>query len=161
MSLHIRWMIRRDLPEVLQIEKASFEDGWKEEDFLVALRQVNCIGNVAEIGEKIVGFFLWEMQQGFLKITNFAIDPNYRRQGIGKAMIQKLFTKLQENRNRITMMVKESNLPAQLFFKTMGFECTGIKKRFYREENEDGYLFQIVIPMGIPMEPVLESSESL
>ena len=42
--VHIRWMIRRDMPEVLAIEHASFEYPWCEEEFLRVLRQRNCIG---------------------------------------------------------------------------------------------------------------------
>ena len=44
----IRWLIRRDMPEVLGIENDSFEYAWKEEDFLCCLRQRNCIGLVSE-----------------------------------------------------------------------------------------------------------------
>src|SRR5687768_6635477 len=54
--VHIRWMIRRDMPEVLSIETQCFEFPWTEEDFLRCLRQRNCIGMVAEQGEKVVGF---------------------------------------------------------------------------------------------------------
>ena len=51
--VHIRWMIRRDMPEVLQTEQESFEYSWTEEDFLRCLRQRNCIGMVAEQGERV------------------------------------------------------------------------------------------------------------
>lgn len=44
----VRWMVRRDMNEVLTIEQASFDFGWTEEDFLSCLRQRNCIGIVAE-----------------------------------------------------------------------------------------------------------------
>lgn len=44
----IRWMIRRDMAEVLNIEHDSFEFPWTEEDFLGCLRQRNCIGMIAE-----------------------------------------------------------------------------------------------------------------
>ena len=54
--VHIRWMIRRDMPEVLAIEHASFEFPWCEEEFLRVLRQRNCIGMVAEYGERVVGY---------------------------------------------------------------------------------------------------------
>ena len=50
--VHIRWMIRRDMPEVLQTEQESFDYSWTEEDFLRCLRQRNCIGMVAEQGER-------------------------------------------------------------------------------------------------------------
>ena len=47
-DVHIRWMIRRDMAEVLAIEQASFEFPWKDKDFLRCLRQRNVIGMVAE-----------------------------------------------------------------------------------------------------------------
>ena len=48
LSIQIRWMIRKDMPAVLQIERDSFEYHWQEEDFLSCVRQRNCIGMVAE-----------------------------------------------------------------------------------------------------------------
>ena len=50
--VHIRWMIRRDMAEVLEIERAAFEFPWFEEEFIRCLRQRNCIGMVAEHGER-------------------------------------------------------------------------------------------------------------
>ena len=41
----IRWLIRRDMDEVLSIEQGSFEYPWTEEEFLCCLRQRNCIGS--------------------------------------------------------------------------------------------------------------------
>ncbi|MCA9038691.1 MAG: ribosomal-protein-alanine N-acetyltransferase RimI, partial [Planctomycetaceae bacterium] len=52
----IRWLIRRDMDEVLTIERNSFQFAWNEEEFLCCLRQRNCIGTVAELDHKIVGF---------------------------------------------------------------------------------------------------------
>src|SRR5205807_3563325 len=74
-KVHIRWMIRRDMPEVLQTEQESFEYAWTEEDFLRCLRQRNCIGMVAEQGEKVVGFMIYELHKAKLHILNFAVHP--------------------------------------------------------------------------------------
>ena len=52
-NVHIRWMIRRDMPEVLGIENSSFEFSWSEDDFIRCLRQRNCIGMVAEYDERL------------------------------------------------------------------------------------------------------------
>ena len=41
LRVHIRWMIRRDMPEILDIENQSFEFSWSEEDFIRCLRQRN------------------------------------------------------------------------------------------------------------------------
>jgi len=55
LKVQIRWMIRRDMAEVLRIERESFEYHWTEEDFLCCLRQRNCIGMVAEADGQVVG----------------------------------------------------------------------------------------------------------
>src|SRR5438132_482883 len=92
--VHIRWMIRRDMPEVLQTEQESFEYSWTEEDFLRCLRQRNCIGMVAEQGERVVGFMIYELHKAKLHILNFAVHPHYRRGGVGAQMVQKRISKL-------------------------------------------------------------------
>src|SRR4029078_10231989 len=55
LRVHIRWMIRRDMAEVVDVERASFEFPWFEEEFIRCLRQRNCIGMVAEHAERVVG----------------------------------------------------------------------------------------------------------
>ena len=106
--VHIRWMIRRDMPEVLQTEQLSFEYAWNEEDFLRCLRQRNCIGMVAEQGEKVVGFMIYELHKSRLNILNFAVSPAYRRVAIGAQMVAKLISKLSSHRRtRITLEVRE------------------------------------------------------
>src|SRR6476660_3526776 len=91
--VHIRWMIRRDMPEVIQTEQESFEYAWTEEDFLRCLRQRNCIGMVAAQGEKVVGFMIYELHKAKLHILNFAVHPSCRRLGVGAQMTAKLVSK--------------------------------------------------------------------
>src|SRR2546428_6318228 len=123
--VHIRWMIRRDMPEVLQAEQESFEFAWTEEDFLRCLRQRNCIGMVAEQGEKVIGFMIYELHKSKLHILNFAVGPAYRRCGVGGQMVAKLNSKLSnQRRTRISLEVRETNLAAQLFFRSQDFRAT-------------------------------------
>ena len=140
-GIHIRWMIRRDMPEVLAIENKSFEFNWKEDDFIRCLRIRNCIGMVAEVDDKTVGFMIYELHKNRLHILNFAVHPDYRRKGVGFAMANKLLNKLShERRNRIMLEVREANLEAQLFFKSIGFKAISILKGFYEDTPEDAYL---------------------
>src|SRR6266849_438962 len=141
--VHIRWMIRRDMPEVLQTEQESFEYAWTEEDFLRCLRQRNCIGMVAEQGEKVVGFMIYELHKAKLHILNFAVHPSYRRTGVGAQMITKLISKLSNHRRtRITLEVRETNLSAQLFFRAQGFKAMRVLRAFYEDSGEDAFLMQ-------------------
>src|SRR5207302_10676331 len=143
LRVHIRWMIRRDMPEVLQTEQQSFEFAWTEEDFLRCLRQRNCIGMVAEQGEKVVGFMIYELHKSKLHILNFAVQPAHRRSGVGAQMVAKLISKLSSHRRtKITLEVRETNLPAQLFFRTQGFKAMRVLRSYYEDSGEDAYLLQ-------------------
>lgn len=136
----IRWLIRRDMPEVLDIEYRSFEFYWTEEDFLRCLRQRNCIGMVAEIGETVVGFMLYELLTNKINIINLAVDPRHRRSGLGTAMIDKMITKLSSHRRtRLVIDLRETNLVAQLFFHNQGFRAVRVLPKFYEDSGEDAY----------------------
>ena len=63
LGVHVRWMIRRDMPEVLTIEQEAFEFPWSEEDFTRCLRQRNCIGMVAEMADSVVAFMIYELHR--------------------------------------------------------------------------------------------------
>ena len=143
LRVHIRWMIRRDMPEVLQTEQLSFEYPWTEEDFLRCLRQRNCIGMVAEQGEKVVGFMIYELHKSKLHILNFAVHPSWRRMAVGCQMVAKLVSKLSSHRRtRITLEVRETNLSAQLFFRKQEFRAIRVLRAYYEDSGEDAFLMQ-------------------
>ena len=138
--VHIRWMIRRDMPEVLHTEQHSFEYAWTEDDFLRCLRQRNCIGMVAEQGERVVGFMIYELHKNRLHVLNFAVHPQFRRAGIGAQMVGKLVGKLSSHRrSKITLAVRERNLPAQVFFRGRDFRATKVLRNYYEDSGEDAF----------------------
>jgi ribosomal-protein-alanine N-acetyltransferase len=142
-SVHIRWMIRRDMPEVLAIESHSFEFPWSEDDFIRCLRQRNCIGMVAERDERVVGFMIYELHRNRLHILNFAVHPDFRRHGVGHQMATKLIGKLSpQRRSRILLEVRETNLDAQLFFRDLNFRAISVLRDFYDDTTEDAYLME-------------------
>jgi ribosomal-protein-alanine N-acetyltransferase len=136
-------MIRRDMPEVLSIEQEAFEFPWSDEDFTRCLRQRNCIGMVAEVGDSVVAFMIYELHRTRLQVLNFAVRRSHRRLAIGTQMMGKLFAKLSlERRDRILLEVRERNLPAQLFFRSLGYRAISVLKDFYEDSTEDAYLMQ-------------------
>jgi ribosomal-protein-alanine N-acetyltransferase len=142
-KVHIRWMIRRDMAEVLRTEQESFEYSWTEEDFLKCLRQRNCIGMVAELGDKVVGFMIYELHKSKLHVLNFAVHPEFRRLGVGRQMVAKLIGKLSSHRRtKITLAVRETNLAAQLFFKRLDFRAIKVLRGYYDDSGEDAFMMQ-------------------
>src|SRR5690349_4720827 len=143
LDVHIRWMIRRDMPEVLAIEQECFEFPWYEDDFIRCLRQRNCIGMVAEASERVVGFMVYELHKHRLHVLNFAVSDAFKRRGVGSQMTKKLASKLShDRRSRIMLEVRETNLPAQLFFRAVGFRAVSVLRKFYEDTPEDAYLMQ-------------------
>lgn len=142
-DVQIRWLIRRDMAEVLDIERASFENAWSEEDFLCCLRQRNCIGMVAETEGHVVGFIIYELHKARLRILNIAVAPQFRRQSVGSQMIRRLIEKLsQQRRKEIVLEVRESNLAAQLFYRSLDFLAVCVLRQHYDDTEEDAYVMR-------------------
>ena len=141
--VHIRWMIRRDMPEVLDTEEGSFEFPWLEEDFIRCLRQRNCIGMVAEHEDRVVGFMIYELHKNRIHVLNFSVAADYRRRGVGSQMVAKLIAKLSsQRRSRVVLEVRETNLAAQLFFRENGFRAVSVLRAYYEDTPEDAYSMQ-------------------
>lgn len=143
LKIQIRWLIRRDMQDVLAIERACFAHPWTEEDFLCCLRQRNCIGMVAEQDHRIVGFMIYELHKSKLRILNFASASDVRRQSVGSQMIRRLVDKLsQQRRSEIMVEVRETNLDAQFFFRSQGFRAVCVLRSHYDDTYEDAYVMQ-------------------
>ncbi len=140
-TLHIRWFIKRDLPEALAIE-GDLSHPWSEADFYKALTARNIYGFVTESGP-VHGYFLYEIHKNRLNILNMAVRLSMRRQGLGSAMIAKMKRKLQDGKREIlTAEVRETNLEAQQFLRSQGFLATRVLRDYY-SGNEDGYRFEL------------------
>jgi ribosomal-protein-alanine N-acetyltransferase len=98
---------------------------------------------VAEQGEKVVGFMIYELHKAKLHILNFAVHPIHRRLGVGAQMVAKLISKLSSHRRtRITLEVRETNLSAQLFFRSQGFRALRVLRGYYEDSGEVAFLMQ-------------------
>ena len=146
LKVQIRWLIRRDMAEVLEIERACFEHAWTEEDYLCCLRQRNCIGMVAESDHQIVGVMIYELHKSRLRILNFAVAPTVQRQSVGTQMVRRLVDKLsQQRRKDILLELRETNLSAQLFFRSRGFRAVCVLRRHYDDTTEDAYVMRYLL----------------
>ena len=141
-AAHVRWLIRRDMGQMLGISDASFDNGWTEDYFLNAMRQRNVFGQVAECNDRILGYVLYVLHQRSLHILNLAVHPDCRKQGVGRQLLDKLTSKLRpEYRTRVTVDVPESNLGCHLFLRSCGFRAAKVLRGYFDETSEDGYRF--------------------
>jgi len=140
----VRDIVRQDLPKILKIEASSFEFHWSEEDFINCLRRNNCDCLVAECKDRIVGFVVAEFDEANIHVTNLAVDGNFRRLGVGSQLMAEVIEGYGNGRFNIVLEVRETNLPAQLFFRRMGFRAVSILRRFYpNTPEEDAYRMRL------------------
>ena len=140
-EVKIRWLLRSDLPTVVDIETRVWDRPWDENDFLSLLAQSNCIGVVAENGDRVLGFMLYELHKNSYQIVNMAVDPQAWRHGIGRALVDRLINRLSMTRRyEVWLTLRESNVPAQLFFSACGLLATTVIRDYYEDRVEDGYL---------------------
>ncbi len=143
---HIRWMIRRDLPEILAIEAETFLEPWPEQDILRTLSHKNCIGMVAESGDRIIGFMIHELYKTGLVLLRLAVPPGQQRRSIGRSMMARLEGKLSPwRRTWLRADVPAPALPAQLFFRALGWKAVGILKP---GDDAESYRMEYHLPSG-------------
>ena len=139
----VQWLIRKNMPSILEIENESFEFPWLEADFIHCLRHRNCAGMVADCEGQIAGFMIYELHKSRIHLMSLAVRIEYRRQLVGSQLVAKLIEKLSyAHQNRIILEVRESNLPAQLFFRECGFRAVSVLRAYYSDTPEDAYMMQ-------------------
>lgn len=146
--IQVRCMIRRDLKEVLKIEKDCYSGAaWDSEDFTDTLCGRSYLNIVAEDGEDVLGFLVAEIRDDKYHIMNMGVSPSNRKEGVGAALINKMKDRLpKRGRRRMTVCVRESNLEAQLFFQKMDFLAIRTHRGYYSDNGEDAYRFQYYVP---------------
>ncbi len=133
------------LDSVAELEKICFSLPWSKEMFADELKSNIAHYLVATDDEKnVVGYVgMWKiLDEGH--ITNVAVSPNYRRQGIGERLICELINNAKRlELSMLTLEVRKSNVPAQNLYSKYNFKEVGIRKRYYSDTNEDAIIMTL------------------
>lgn len=140
----VEWMTPRDMPQVLEIERTSFERSWEERHFDYALRHRNCAGMAAKHKDRVVGFMVYELYRDRIDLLRIAVHPKWRRYGVGRRLVGELVQKLvKRKKTRICIPVRERNLAAQNALRAMGFRGTGVLRGHYAcDTGEDAFAME-------------------
>ena len=137
----LRWMIRRDIPDVLAILNSSDKE-WDESYLIRYLRDKKSLGMVVDDGVEVLGLVLYKMYSSRFEVTELVVDPDFQRQGVGSMLIQKLMSNLGLNKTRerrlIEFEVQGRNLPGLQFLRAHGFMAVGMTS------DNESYLMQFV-----------------
>jgi [ribosomal protein S18]-alanine N-acetyltransferase len=143
--MDIRFMTVDDLDAVMEIEYSSFSIPWSREAFYNEIEQ-NHLSTylVVEDGERIAGYCGVWLVVDEAHITNVAVLPDYRGQGVGEALMQRIMDISKEVGARVmTLEVRVSNEAAKGLYRKMGFQDGGIRKRYYSDNQEDALVMWV------------------
>lgn len=136
----VRWMIRRDFDRVMQMERESYPEPWTESEMMDYVTSKTRIGMVACMGDLVVGSMLYDRQPNHFHIDAVTVDQDYRREGVGSAMLRYLAKRVGHNgKQYCATVIRETNLEALRFFRASGFVATELVHRPWDDCSEDGY----------------------
>ena len=141
-DLEIEPMTEGDLDEVMQIEQVSFRVPWSpgmfRQDLVFPLAR--CLAaKVAEAGTKrLAGYILCWFVADEVHVTNIAVREDLRKQGVATRLVEEALCQARRDRMRYcTLEVRVSNEAAKGFYRKLGFEAKGIRRKYYSDNNED------------------------
>lgn len=139
----VRPAVATDLPVVEWIERTSFTEPWPSGAFRQYLDAT--VFFVYEhprgpIAGFIIGDSLGPQSGGVGHIKDFAVAPQYRRQGVGRKLLGRaLATFATRGLQTVTLEVRASNTAAQRLYQEFGFEMVRREAGYYRD-GEDAFV---------------------
>ena len=145
MNFHIRRMAVEDVPAVTQLDRISFTLPWTERSFhfeVTSNPASRCW--VAESGGVLAGVVVAWLLVDEVHIATIATHPDFRRQGIAQALLAHVL-KLGAEEGAISSFqeVRESNSAAQALYRKFGYEETGRRLRYYKDNGENAILMTL------------------
>ncbi len=144
-DINIRKMTVEDIPAVVALDHISFSLPWPERSFRFELTNnpaSRCW--VAEVDGHIVGMIVNWLLVDEVHVATIATHPDYRRQGVAKKLLAHSLQYMSgEGALTSFLEVRESNKGARDMYRKFGYEETGRRKAYYKDNNEDAILMTL------------------
>lgn len=136
------------LDGIAELERLSFSEPWSRESLTLLLREGGLAVVACKDGRVLAyGGMTYVLDEG--SVTNIATHPNFRRQGLGRAVTERMLLEArQRGLSHVFLEVRESNHAARALYEGLGFCVCGVRKNFYRKPTESA--LQMVWSAEIP-----------
>ena len=139
----IRQVKLGDLRKICEIEEKSFPYPWSILSFLYVYHESPKFFFVAVKDGKVVGYIILKVRENVWKsghLLNLAVDPKYRRRGIGRALLKYALEILKkESVKNVWLEVRASNNPAINLYLSLGFVKIRKVSKYY-PDGEDAII---------------------
>ena len=130
------------LDDILLMEQQCFSVPWTRDQLAAQMSDSMYIFLAAEDESgRAVGYvgLMYVLDEGY--ISNVAVSPSRRREGIADMLLTELYARAKAKKlSFLTLEVRESNAPAQSLYKKHGYTEVGMRKGYYSLQKEDAVL---------------------
>ncbi len=133
-----------DLEGAAALEKLCFHQPWSASSLELLTKDGIGVGYLCAQDADVIAYggMLIAVDEG--QITNIAVHPDKRGQGLGLAIVQALIKHAKAERlANITLEVRVSNTPAISLYRKVGFVEVGRRKGFYTKPTEDALIMEL------------------
>ena len=143
-------MSEHDLLEVVEIEEQSGLSRWGWAAYYAELQGANrdlmLIAKPSGIEARIAGYIVARETAGELHINNVAVRAEYRRRGIGAALLGRILQEARRRKaNAAFLEVRSANHAAQALYEKCGFKAIARRADYYSEPREDAVVMSLVL----------------
>ena len=142
-----------EIPAVLSIEERNSDYPWSQGQFTTSIKNNNNLCYCLSFNGRTIGYLISMLAVDTADILNIGIDPDFKRQGHGTALLNYLLEELRKKDiGEILLEVRAGNKSAIQFYKKQGFEEISVRKNYYmknsknQSQREDGIIMSIKIP---------------
>lgn len=145
MTLRVKRLCAEDtalLQQAAALERQCFVDPWSYEMFLLeASRRGGMVLAAVDEAGKLLGFLTASYVMDTADLTNVAVYPEHRQQGIGRMLLEQMLAELGSD-VEVLLEVRVSNQPAIKLYEGLGFVPVGTRKNYYDHPVEDAILMK-------------------
>lgn len=135
-------LVHEHLSQAAEIERLCFSDPWSEKMLAEHLANPCSLTLAAVDGVgRLLGYvgLLAVVDEGY--ITNVAVRPDCRRQGVASSLLQALEARGRaRNLTFLTLEVRQSNAPARALYEKLGYIQAGLRRNYYENPREDAVI---------------------
>ena len=149
-TIELRHLVLDDLEDIDEIERRSYPTPWSRSMFAGELAKPGslCLGAFED--DRLAGYLITSRYVDAWHVMNIAVNPAFRRRGIGTALLERLFELTDEGGRRgYTLEVRVSNEGAIKLYERLGFTARGKRRGYYTDNREDA----LVMWRDAPPEP--------
>jgi ribosomal-protein-alanine N-acetyltransferase len=131
-----------DIKDILSLAQEEFHNSWTKLHFLSEIDKKNTLFYVLKIDNKLCGYIVAYDLKVEAEIAYIAISKKIKRKGYATILLNYILSKLSAG-TECFLEVNIKNQPAIMFYKKVGFEKVGLRKKYYG--NDDALIMKLKI----------------